>query len=95
MELVTKPPLFDRPVSTRLPRPQCLPQEQACRFIYVLTENDKQVRCGREQKAAGEISPVRFKSPPPNTHIFPHTAFLFVWWKGVEKTEGTYKFHAL
>jgi hypothetical protein len=88
MELVTKPPLFDRRVSTMLLLLQCLPQEQACRFIYVLTENDKHVRRGREQKAAGEISPVRFKAAPPKTHIFPHTAFLFVWWKGVQKTEG-------
>jgi hypothetical protein len=65
MELVTKPTLFDRRVSSMLSLSQCLPQEEACRFIYILTENDKQDRCGREQKAAGEISSVRYKSAPP------------------------------
>ena len=49
----------------------------ACRFIYMLKENDKQVRCGREQKAAGEISSVRYQAAPPETRIFPHTALLF------------------
>jgi hypothetical protein len=88
MELVAKPPLFDRRLSTRLPLSQCLPQEEACRFTSVFTENDKQVRCGREQKAAGAISSVRYKSYPPKTRIFPHTAFIFVRRKGVEKTEG-------
>jgi hypothetical protein len=61
-------------------KPRCLTveREQGCRYACVCS-----VSLRTRTDAAGEISSVPHKAAPTKTRIF-----LFVWRKGVEKTEG-------